>query len=59
MNRQAIVDRHNPIIRQVESVAPLSVGNGEFGFSCDFTGLQSFPELYESPLSTQSNWGWH
>lgn len=59
MNRQAIVDRHNPIITKVESVAPLSVGNGEFGFSCDFTGLQSFPELYESPLSTQSNWGWH
>jgi hypothetical protein len=59
MNRKQIVDRHSPIITQVETLAPLSIGNGEFGFSCDFTGLQSFPELYETPLGTQSNWGWH
>src|SRR5690606_23228833 len=39
--------------------APLSLGNGEFGFSADFTGLQTFPEHYNSPLGTQSNWGWH
>jgi hypothetical protein len=59
LNRRQIVDRHNPSITKVESLSPLSIGNREFGFSCDFTGLQTFPEAYETPLGTQSNWGWH
>jgi len=39
----------------------LSVGNGEFAFTVDVTGLQSFPEYYENGISlgTQSQWGWH
>src|SRR5690625_3440944 len=59
MNRKQVVRKHNPIITKIDRVSPLSIGNGEFGFSTDFTGLQTFPEAYESPLSTQSNWGWH
>lgn len=59
MNRQNVVKKHNPIVTGIEKLSPLSIGNGEFGFSADFTGLQTFPEAYESPLSTQSNWGWH
>src|SRR5690625_6402654 len=59
IDRKSVVDRNNPVIKKIERVSPLSIGNGEFGFSTDFTGLQSFPEEYESPLSTQSNWGWH
>ncbi|KKI93543.1 glycoside hydrolase family 65 [Bacillus sp. SA1-12] len=59
LNRRQIVQRHNPIIQKIESLSPLSIGNREFGFSCDFTGLQTFPEVYETPLGTQSNWGWH
>src|SRR5207302_667146 len=41
--------------------SPLSVGNGEFAFTCDATGLQTFPELYaeKMPLCTMSQWGWH
>jgi hypothetical protein len=37
------------------------VGNGRFAFTVDFTGLQSFPDLYDQgiPLGTQSEWGWH
>ncbi|HSW51274.1 MAG TPA: hypothetical protein VLH09_13910, partial [Bryobacteraceae bacterium] len=37
------------------------VGNGEFAFTADLTGLQTFPETYEQgiPLCTQSQWGWH
>jgi hypothetical protein len=37
------------------------VGNGEFAFTADPTGLQTFPQLYADklPLSTQSQWGWH
>ena len=41
--------------------SPLSVGNGEFAFTADPTGLQTFPQLYDNqmPLCTQSQWGWH
>lgn len=59
MDRKRIVQKHNPRINQIETLSPLSIGNGEFGFSVDFTGLQTFPHLYETPLGTQSNWGWH
>lgn len=42
-------------------MASLNVGNGDFSFTADITGLQSFPELYKNgvPLGTMSNWGWH
>ncbi|WP_163538650.1 glycoside hydrolase family 65 [Gracilibacillus sp. YIM 98692] len=59
MNRKPIVDKHSPVITELEPRAPLSIGNGDFGFSVDFTGLQTFPDAYVAPLSTQSNWGWH
>ncbi|GAF63251.1 hypothetical protein BTS2_0142 [Bacillus sp. TS-2] len=59
MDKLKVVERHNPRIAGVEPKAPLSVGNGDFGFSVDFTGLQTFAEHYEAPISTQSNWGWH
>ncbi|MDB5083770.1 MAG: hypothetical protein JWN30_656 [Bacilli bacterium] len=59
IDRFALVTRHNPVIREVMPLSPLSVGNGEFAFTADLTGLQSFPESYEFPLGTQSQWGWH
>ncbi|UOQ84896.1 glycoside hydrolase family 65 [Gracilibacillus salinarum] len=59
LDRKRIVQKHNPKIRGVEWLSPLSIGNSELGFSVDFTGLQSFPGLYDTPLGTQSNWGWH
>ncbi|XEC95816.1 glycoside hydrolase family 65 [Paenibacillus tarimensis] len=59
MNRKEIVRRHNPVITTLDALSPLSIGNGELGFSADFTGLQTFPDSYETPLGTQSNWGWH
>jgi len=61
LDRRALVSRHNPEVHEVDPRSPLSVGNGEFAFTADVTGLQSFGELYEStvPLCTQSQWGWH
>ncbi|RKN72934.1 glycoside hydrolase family 65 [Paenibacillus ginsengarvi] len=59
IDRRALVTRHNPVIRGIVPMAPLSVGNGEFAFTADLTGMQTFPEAYEVPLSTQSQWGWH
>ncbi|NOU97951.1 glycoside hydrolase family 65 [Paenibacillus sp. LMG 31456] len=59
IDRYALVSRHNPVLKQAELLSPLSVGNGEFAYTVDITGLQSFPEQYQVPLGTQSQWGWH
>jgi hypothetical protein len=61
IDRAALVHRHSPVLRQFDPLSPLSVGNGEFAFTADVTGLQTFPEIYEqeTPLCTMSQWGWH
>ena len=61
INRPALVRRHNPTARELDPLSPLSLGNGEFAFTADITGLQTFPSAYEAamPLCTMSQWGWH
>ncbi|ROT22984.1 hypothetical protein EEL51_02170 [Muribaculaceae bacterium Isolate-110 (HZI)] len=61
INREALVKRNNPHVVTVDTLASLTVGNGEFAYTVDVTGLQTFPELYRNgvPLGTQSQWGWH
>ena len=61
IDRAALVARHNPRLRKLDPFAPLSVGNGEFAFTADITGLQTFPAEYAQtmPLCTMSQWGWH
>ncbi len=61
IDRQAVVQRHNPVLRRFDIDSPLSVGNGEFAFTADVTGLQTFLKAYEQtiPLGTLSQWGWH
>ncbi|WP_277678108.1 glycoside hydrolase family 65 [Gracilibacillus dipsosauri] len=59
MNRKRIIAKHSPVLTKIDPRAPLSVGNGDFGFVVDFTGLQTFPDTYITPLNTLSNWGWH
>lgn len=61
IDRYALVMRNNPHNLSFDSLASLSVGNGEFAFTVDVTGLQTFPRQYAKgvPLGTQSQWGWH
>lgn len=61
INREAVVKRHNVRISKIDSLSSLSVGNGNFAFTVDATGMQSFPDAYAKgvPLGTQSVWGWH
>ena len=59
IDRKTLVRRNNPVITKIEPLSPLSIGNHEFAFTADFTGLQTFPESYEVPLGVQSTWGWH
>src|SRR5262245_29080434 len=61
IDRRALVSRHNPIARKIDPLSPLSIGNGEFAFTADVTGLQTLAADYENamPLCTMSQWGWH
>ena len=61
IDRHALVSRHNVALTNFDANNPLSVGNGQFCFTVDATGLQTFPEAFEksTPLGTLSDWGWH
>ena len=69
INREALVRRHSVCQENLDPRSPVSVGNGEFAFTMDLTGLQSLPGAYpvgardELPpgtlLGTQAQWGWH
>ncbi len=62
IDRHDLVTRHNPHVTQVDPWAPLSVGNGQFAFTADLTGLQTFGEFYHQngiPLETLARWAWH
>lgn len=61
INRQALVTRHNVILHEADTLGALTVGNGEFAFTADISGLQTFPNEYENgiPPGTQSQWAWH
>lgn len=51
IDRHALVTRHN--ITLTDPLAPLALGNGEFCFGVDGTGLQTFAG------NCMSHWGWH
>jgi protein-glucosylgalactosylhydroxylysine glucosidase len=61
IDRLKLVSRHNVLLQDPDTLGSLSVGNGEFAFTVDVTGLQTFPDEYANgiPLGTQSQWAWH
>ncbi|MHC6231641.1 hypothetical protein ACX5I6_19050 [Arthrobacter sp. MMS24-T111] len=70
IDRKALVSRHNVSQRTLDPRSPVSVGNGEFAFTMDLTGVQTFPAEYPvgarddalapgTLLGTLSQWGWH
>lgn len=61
IDRYSLVKEHNPVLEKADTSSPLTVGNGEFAFTADVTGLQSLYDEYrdELPLCTMSQWGWH
>lgn len=63
IDRQAVVERHTIRLNRVDVESPLSVGNGDFAFTVDPTGLQTFEHFHDEgiPLETSSTlpWAWH
>jgi protein-glucosylgalactosylhydroxylysine glucosidase len=61
IDRRALVRRHNPKIEQFDPFSALTVGNGNFAFTADATGLQTFADQYREqfPLCTCVHWAWH
>ncbi len=61
IDRYSLVTRNNITVEEFEPLASLAVGNGNFSFTTDITGLQTFYKEYEDGVSlgTMSNWGWH
>lgn len=61
IDRYELVSRHNPTLTGVDISSPLSVGNGNFAFTADVTGMQSLYREYEEvlPLCTMAQWAWH
>lgn len=61
INRYELVTRHNPILTEVDTSSPLSVGNGNFAFTADVTGMQTLYTEYQEvlPLCTMAQWAWH
>jgi hypothetical protein len=53
IDRESVVRAHN-VKRTASGSTPLQVGNGNFAFGVDVTGLQSFSEF-----NTLSSWGFH
>ncbi|KAL3470295.1 Six-hairpin glycosidase-like protein [Aspergillus californicus] len=56
IDREEIVSKYNVVRTTLidNETTPLQVGNGNFAFSVDNTGMQSF-----LPFNTLSSWAWH
>ncbi|KAF7369189.1 hypothetical protein MVEN_00246200 [Mycena venus] len=53
IDRRALVTRYNPTRNASSTTTPMQVGNGNFAFGADITGLQTF-----HPFAIMSTWGW-
>ncbi|THH08111.1 hypothetical protein EW145_g2934 [Phellinidium pouzarii] len=53
IDRRAVVSHFNPTRNASSPSTPVQVGNGNFAFGADITGLQTF-----SPFAIMSSWGW-
>ncbi|TAQ90797.1 hypothetical protein B7494_g868 [Chlorociboria aeruginascens] len=54
INRRHVVQTFNPVRNVSSDTTPMQVGNGNFAFGADITGMQTF-----QPFGILSSWGWH
>jgi hypothetical protein len=46
VDRRAVVARHRVELTEADPATPLTVGNGDFAFTADITGMQSFTDFH-------------
>jgi hypothetical protein len=70
IDRESLVRRHAIEITRPDPAHVLTVGNGEFAYTADITGMQTFVTYHDQSAAfaeqrlavhnaTLSNWGWH
>jgi hypothetical protein len=70
IDREALVRRHTVTLLEANPEHVLTVGNGDFGYTADITGMQTFTDFHDQSLAvregrtaintaTMSSWGWH
>ena len=47
IDRQKLISGHNPVLTEIATDSPLTVGNGEPAFTADITGMQTLYEEYQ------------
>lgn len=59
--REELIRKTNPTMSEIDIHSPLTVGNGNFAFTADVTGLQTLYDEYAKacPVLTMSSWGLH
>ncbi|HMI02158.1 MAG TPA: hypothetical protein VK541_06735 [Pedobacter sp.] len=55
INRKVLVQRHNIKLTDLDAAGPTQVGNGNFAYGFDVTGMQTFNDKF----TTMSHWSWH
>ncbi|MEU1515125.1 hypothetical protein ABZ490_23760 [Streptomyces sp. NPDC005811] len=70
IDRESLVRRHSVEITRPDPAHVLTVGNGDFAYTADITGMQTFVSYHDQATAfaeqrlavhnaTMSNWGWH
>lgn len=70
IDREAVVGRHAIEATRPDPAAVVTVGNGDFAFTADITGMQTFTAFHDPAAgrssgrlvvntATMSTWGWH
>ncbi|MEE1800689.1 hypothetical protein PUR57_18765 [Streptomyces sp. JV176] len=70
IDRESVVRRHTVELTEADASCALTVGNGDFAFTADITGMQTFTAFHDQAAAhaerrlavhtaTMSTWGWH
>ncbi|WP_394525547.1 hypothetical protein [Paenarthrobacter nicotinovorans] len=70
IDRQSVVARHRISLTEPNPQHVLTVGNGDFAYTADITGMQTFTDFHNATsammrggtavnTTTMSSWGWH
>jgi hypothetical protein len=70
IDRESVVRRHCVELTAPDAAAVLTVGNGDFAYTADITGMQTFTAFHDQGAAraagrlavntaTMASWGWH